>query len=209
MYICNFTYIQHRLPHVLTQAENTLGPYLAGHPATHFSRPAPGHARASPSLSRSAAETRDLDLDDDDDDRDLDLTPEILLDAEGRGFVRKGFTFLAELVLDVFFLFPDFPLGFFCFLVFPGFLCCVLVLVAPLRLLVAPWAEAGLEEADGGRLLPPDPDPDPDPDPSSWGHSGEQDRGLELSAAFCDTRIWAERESEVMTYLVTPSHPAC
>ena len=114
---------QHRLPHVLTQAENTLGPYLPGQPATHFSRVDPGHAPASPSLRRSALETRVLDR-----------SFEILLLADGRGlfFRVEGLLFLAEFRLDVFFL--PLPFAFDPFLaLFPPFLL----------LLPAPWAGTG------------------------------------------------------------------
>ena len=113
---------QHRLPHVLTQAENTLGPYLPGQPATHFSRVDPGHAPASPSLRRSASETRVLD-------RSL----EILLLADGRGlfFRAEGLLFLAEFRLDVFFFPLPFPFNPF------------LALFPPFLLLTAPWAGTG------------------------------------------------------------------
>ena len=123
---------QHLLPHVLTQAENTLGPYLPGQPDTHFSRLEPGHALALPSLWRSASDTRVLER-----------VWEILFVADGRGlfFREEGLPFLVEFLLDGFFL----PLSFS----FAPFLA-LLVLAPPFLLLPALGA--------GACLPPPEPE---------------------------------------------------
>ena len=122
-YKINHNQLQHLLPQVLTQAENTLGPYLPGQPWTHFSRLEPGHALASPSLWRSASDTRVLER-----------GREILFVADGRGlfFRVEGFPFLADFLLDGFFLLLTFPFAPF------------LVLLALFLLLPRLWSGAGL-----------------------------------------------------------------